>query len=156
MIHYGLACMFVCVLSLADRRAIPIALTVLVGWTTAYLFGLAVPEWAWRTWAPISAVSAILLTWFWHRDPDWRWKAVASLAGVMLLLDVAYLGFRWQRVPIEVEYSRALDFCLSLQLLLIGFRGVTNGWNSFWRRLFRGLGRGGLVGHEAYRKADEG
>lgn len=152
MIHYGLACMFVCVLSLADRRAIPIALTVLVGWTTAYLFGLAVPEWAWRTWAPISAVSAILLTWFWHRDPDWRWKAVASLAGVMLFLDVAYLGFRWQRVPIEVEYSRALDFCLSAQLLLIGFRGAINAGIGFWRGLCGRMARGSMAGDPAYRK----
>lgn len=152
MIQYGLACLLVCVLSLADRRAFPFALTILSGWLVGYAALQLSPTDYWRLWPILSAASAIVLTWLWRRAPDWRWKAVASLAGVMLLLDVAYLGFRWQRVPIEVEYARALDICLSVQLLLIGFRGAINVGCGL-RDWLRGCMAGGpLVGHASHRK----
>ena len=152
MIHYGLACLFVCVLSLADRRAIPFALTIFAGWIVGYIGGLVTPD-AWRMWPLISAVSGIILTQFYILDRNWRWKAVASLAGAMLLLDLLYLGFRWQRIPIEVEYSRALDIALVVQLLLVGYRGGINVGIGLLSWLRRGMGRGSLVGHTAHRKA---
>lgn len=149
---YGLACLLVCVLSLADRRAFPFALTILSGWLVGYAALQLSPTDYWRLWPLLSAASAVVLTWLWRRDPDWRWKAVAALAGVMLLLDVAYLGFRWQRVPIEVEYARALDICLLVQLLLTGFRGAINGWVGLWGGVRGRLAGWPVVGHASHRK----
>lgn len=151
MIQYGLACLLVCVLSLADRRALPFAVVILSGWMIGYVTGFH-PD-GWRLWPLISATSAVALTYFWHRDPDWRWKAIAALAGTMLFLDVLYLGLRWQRVPVELQYSRALDFCLLAQLALVGYRGGINVGNSLWSRMRGRLDRGPLAGH-ATRKAE--
>lgn len=128
MIEYGLACLFVCALSFFDRRASPYAFTILIGWSVAYWLGLVTPETAWRSWSLISLLSASALFWLHLRRPIPGSAAIASIAAVMLALDVAYLWFRWHGVRVEVEYSQALDAGLICQLLLIGAGGIANGW----------------------------
>lgn len=154
MIGYGIACLVVCALSFSDRRAMPFAFIILAGWLFGAVSG-AISEDAWRLWPAISAVSATALYAFHLRDPDRRWALVSAVAGAMLLLDVLYLGFRWQRVPIEVEYSRALDFGLSVQLLIIGYQGAINGWVGFWDRVRGGVDkRHGLAGASVRKEAE--
>ena len=147
MIEYGLACVLVCLLSFLDRRASPYALTILTGWTVAYVLGLLIPETAWRSWSVISLFSASVLFWLHLRRPIPGSAAIASIAAVMLALDVAYLWFRWHGVRVEVEYSHALDAGLICQLLLIGAGGIANGWVGVRAWVSGGLRRrGGLRG----------
>jgi len=117
------------------------ALTILAGWSLAYTLGLAFPDWAWRSWPAVSAVSGVTLTALWKRYRFPWAKAVAALAGAMLLLDGVYLGYRSQNVPVEVAYSRALDAALIGQLVLIGMAGVRSDWVGFLGRLRSCLGR---------------
>lgn len=123
------------------------ALTILAGWLSGFAAGLLIPENAWLTWPLISALSGVALAYLWKRYGFWWGRIVALLAGVMLLADGLYLGFRVQNVPIEVVYSRALDVCLQAQLLLIGVGGLRSGWLGFLDRISRHLFRRPLVAH---------
>lgn len=122
---FGLACALVCGLSYFDRQARPFAVTLLAGWLAGFF--------PWTFWPLISLMSATTLFWL-HINRTTRYSAlVASLASAMLLADVVYLWFRWQRAPVEVEYAYALDLGLICQLGLVGYGGGINAWLRFWR-----------------------
>lgn len=152
MISYGLACVVVCALSYFDARARPFAFVIMLGWLSGYCLGVVAPDSAYRLWPLISLVSGVVLYSFWLQDRQAKWKAVSLLAGVMLCLDVLYLGLRWQRVPVELEYSRALDFCLAVQLVLIGWKGAINAGVGLWRWLPGRLHLGALADRPPLRK----
>ncbi len=112
---FGLACLIVCGLSYFDRQARPYALTLLAGWLLGFF--------PWQFWPLVSLLSATTLFWL-HLNRTTRYSAmVASLACLMLLADVIYLWFRWQKIPVEVEYAHALDLGLICQLGLVGYGG---------------------------------
>lgn len=125
IVGFGIALLVVCALSLFDRRAMPYAFTLLLGWLAGLSLG-------WQSWPLISLMSATTLFWL-HINRTTRYSAlVASLASAMLLADVVYLWFRWQRAPVEVEYAYALDLGLICQLGLVGYGGGINAWLRFW------------------------
>lgn len=128
---FGLACFLVCGLSCYDKPARPFAFVLLAGWIAGFC--------PWQLWPLVSLASASALFWLHlHRTTSWSaW--VASLAGVMLLADVIYLWFRWQKIPVEVEYAEALDLGLICQLGLVGYRGGINAWLRLWDWGFRGV-----------------
>lgn len=139
MIGYGIACVLVCALSLFDKRAIPYAIVIFLGWIAGFA--------GWQYWPLVSLVSASALFWLHIYRPIPVSPAVAALAALMLCADVIYLWFRWQRIPIEVEYGTALNIGLTCQLVLIGHVGAINAgdmlgsWLSSRLRGFRGVHR---------------
>lgn len=153
MIFYGLACLSVVVLSLADRRALPFALTLLGGWLVGFCLGWLLPDSAWKVWPAISAFSSIALFSLWKKHGVWWGGATAACAASMLLLDGFYLWSRGQGLQIEVEYSRALDAMLLVQLALVTIGGH-RGRVEFLRRLFLRMGVLHLAGHA--RQGSEG
>ncbi len=129
-------------------------LTIFAGWLFSCALGLVFPDWAWRSWPAVSAASGIALTALWKRYGFPWGRAVAALAGAMLLLDGVYLGYRSQNVPVEVAYSRALDAALLCQLILIGGAGVRSDWVGFLGRVRGRLGRRARMAHA--RQGSEG
>lgn len=139
MIGYGIACLAVLALSFFDRRAMPYAFVILLGWVAGFM--------GWQYWPLVSLVSASTLFWLHIYRPIPVSPAVAALAALMLIADVIYLWFRWQRIPIEVEYATALNIGLTCQLVLVGHVGAINGgdllgsWLSGRLRGVRGVRR---------------
>jgi hypothetical protein len=142
VIEYGVACLVVLALSLADRRVTLYALTILVGWAAGFTAYKISPEESWRIWPLISMVSALCLLGLSRRHAFWWSKPVAALAGAMLMLDGLYVVMRYQSVQIEVEYARALDLALIAQLSLIGWGGLRGGWGVLLARMRGSLRRG--------------
>lgn len=153
MILYGLACLLVVALSLADRRALPFALVILGGWLAGFGSGGLSPDDSWRVWPAISAASSIALFALWKKHGVWWGGATAACAASMLFLDGFYLWSRGQGLQIEVEYSRALDAMLLVQLALVTIGGH-RGRVEFLRRLFLRMGVLHLAGHA--RQGSEG
>lgn len=139
MIAYGLACLLVCVLSLADRRALPWALVISAGWVA----GFSGPSY----WPLISLCVCIATLFLFLNNPTKTGSAVHALAVVMLALDVWYYANLYAGRYVGVEYAQALNAGLIAQLVLIGMRGGINvgvslrEWcfPSVYRRRRRGL-----------------
>lgn len=146
MILYGIACLAVLVLSLPDRRVMPFALVILAGWIAGFLTGYASPHDAWRVWPVISSLSSVALYALWRQHGFWWGGLAAACAASMLLLDGFYLWSLGQGLQIEVEYSRALDAMLLVQLALVTIGGH-RGRVGLVHRLRDRLGRAHLAGH---------
>lgn len=138
MIEYGIALLVVCALSVLDKKAMPYALTLSVGWLAGFA-GAAF-------WPAISfgICSATLL--LYRREPTWWGQAVHLLAVAMLLADVLYWACVVQGAYIGVEYAYALNVGLALQLLLVGHQGAINGWIGLRDLCRRGLRHRSLRG----------
>lgn len=142
MIGYGIACLIVCCLSAFDRRAMPFALTVLLGWLVGYVAGWGNnPEAILKAWMTISLVSSLVLFSLYRLDQQRRWMIVAAIAVAMLGIDVIYSWLRLNGIPAEIAHSKALDAGLTAQLFLIGYRGACNAGVLFWRGVRRYLPR---------------
>jgi hypothetical protein len=139
VIGYGIALLAVCLLSILDRRSLPFALILLVGW----LAGFA----GFRYWTVISILSGLSLA-LARCSPLWA-RIIASCVPVMLLCDVVYFWALYRGVYIGVEYARGLDLLLSVQLLACSYPGARRGGRLLvvWlnridrRRMDRGLAR---------------
>jgi hypothetical protein len=133
MIEYGIALFVVCLLSFADKGAMPYALTLSAGW----LLGFGPAE----VWPVISLMLCAVTLFLYRRDGTWWGLAIHSLAVAMLLADVVYWTALVQGTYIGVEYAYALNAGLALQLILVGHRGVKSGWTGLldWsrQRVFR-------------------
>jgi peptidoglycan/LPS O-acetylase OafA/YrhL len=140
MIEYGIACLVAVLLSLLDKRALPVSIVLLMGW----LAGFGPIE----TWPAISFIcGTILFGLFLHTGREW-WKAgIAACVPVMLSLDIVYWLSLKQGFDFSRGYETGLNVLFALQLLLAGYPGAKNGANRIlsWRvrrlRAGRGMAR---------------
>lgn len=119
MTTFGIALLWVCALSLLDKRALPFSLILAAGW----IAGFAGYQW----WPVISLASGSLMAVLLHRrSPAWA-KVCVSCVPLMLLCDAAYLWALAQNVYLGVEYATALNVLFTVQLLAVGWPGGRRG-----------------------------
>lgn len=119
MTVFGLALLWVCALSLLDKRALPWAMILAAGWVA----GFSGYQW----WPVISLASGSLMAFLLHsRSPAWA-LVCASCVPLMLICDAAYLWALAQNVYLGVEYATALNVLFTVQLLAVGWPGGRRG-----------------------------
>lgn len=117
MIEYGIACVFVCVLSAFDRRAMPYALLLTLWW----ILGFLPPE----TAPVITIIMACLIMIYAEQRKArewWDW-VIVGLLPFMAMADAWYQAGLAFGVYRPVEYAYALNIMFSVQLACVAFPG---------------------------------